>query len=74
MKRKEPNRANPGRQADNFQRQAEQTSPGLVWEFIDFVLHNKKWWLIPIVVVLLILGALVALQATGVGWALYTVF
>jgi hypothetical protein len=74
MKRKEPNRANPNRRADDFQRQAEQASPGLMWELIDFVLHNKKWWLIPIVVVLLILGLLVALQATGVGWALYTVF
>lgn len=74
MKPKEPSRSNQNHQADDFQRQAEQTSPGLISEFIDFVLHNKKWWLIPIIVVLLILGVLVALQATGVGWALYTVF
>ena len=32
-------------------------------EFIDFVLHNKKWWMIPIVVSLLILGLLVFLMS-----------
>jgi hypothetical protein len=72
MKRNGPNRAN--RQADDFQQQAEQTASGLVGEFVDFVLHNKKWWLIPIILVLLILGVLVALQATGMAWALSTVF
>jgi hypothetical protein len=74
MKRKGPDRADQSRQADDFQQQAEQTAPGLIFEFIDFARHNKKWWLIPIVVVLLILGVLVALQATGMAWALYTVF
>jgi hypothetical protein len=74
MKRNGPNRANQRRQADDFQQQAEQAASGLVWEFFDFVLHNKKWWLIPIILVLLLLGALVALQATGMAWAVYTVF
>ena len=73
MKPDQPKRSDPNRQSD-FQRQAEQAPPGLILEFIDFLLHNKKWWLIPIVVVLLILGVLVALQATGMAWALYTVF
>jgi len=74
MKRNGPNRANLSRQAEDFREQAEQAAPGLIGEFIDFVLHNKKWWLVPIVVVLLILGVLVALQATGMAWALYTLF
>jgi hypothetical protein len=74
MKGKDGNRSDSNRKAEDFQRQAEQAPPGLISEFIDFILHNKKWWLIPIVVVLLLLGLLVALQASGVGWALYTVF
>ena len=56
-----------GRRPDDFQRQAEQAPPGLVAEFIDFVLHNKKWWLTPIIVVLLVLGLLVLLSGTGRG-------
>ena len=64
----------PDRQADDFQRQAEQTPPGLISEFIDFVLHNKKWWLIPIVVSLLVLGLLVLLSGTGAAPFIYTLF
>ena len=62
------------RQADDLQRQAEQAQPGLVAEFVDFILHNKKWWLIPIVVVLLLLGLLVLLSGTGAAPFIYTLF
>jgi uncharacterized protein YdaL len=60
----------------DFQQQAEQAAPGLVSEFIDFVLHNKKWWMIPIVASLLILGLLVFLMsgAGGVAPFIYTLF
>ena len=58
----------------DFQRQAEQAPPGLVAEFIDFVLHNKKWWLTPIIVVLLVLGLLVLLSGTGAAPFIYTLF
>ena len=74
MKSKEPNHSNPNRQADDFQRQAEQAPPGLVAEFFDFVLHNKKWWLTPIIVVLLVLGLLVLLSGTGAAPLIYTLF
>jgi len=59
---------------NDFQRQAEQAPPGIVREFIDFVLHNKKWWLIPIVVSLLILGLLVLVSGSGVAPFIYTLF
>ncbi len=60
--------------ADVLRRQAEQKPPGLIGEFIDFVLHNKKWWLIPIVVVLLLLGLLVLLSGSGAAPFIYTLF
>lgn len=60
--------------ADELRRQAEQKPPGLIAEFIDFLLHNKKWWLIPIVVVLLMLGLLVLLSGTGAAPFIYTLF
>jgi hypothetical protein len=65
---------NQNRRADELRRQAEQAPPGLVAEFIDFVLHNKKWWLIPIIVVLLLLGLLVVLSGTGAAPFIYTLF
>lgn len=60
--------------ADELRRQAEQKQPGLIGEFIDFILHNKKWWLIPIVAVLLLLGLLVLLSGTGAAPFIYTLF
>jgi len=50
MSRKRLVRARQDGHENSFQQQAEQAAPGLVSEFIDFVLHNKKWWMIPIVV------------------------
>lgn len=38
--------------SSQFERMAEEQQPGLLREFIEFALENKKWWLIPIVLVL----------------------
>lgn len=61
---------------DDFSRQAEQASPSIVREFIDFLRYNKKWWLTPIILVLLMLGFLVFLGGTAGGFApfIYTLF
>ena len=48
--------------ADDFARQAEETPMGLLAEFWDFLKHEKKWWLTPIILVLLILAGLVLLS------------
>jgi hypothetical protein len=76
MTHKRPVRARQNGQQNDFQQQAEQAAPGLLSEFIDFVLHNKKWWMIPIVVSLLILGLLVFLFSNigGVAPFIYTLF
>ncbi len=46
----------------------------LIAEFWDFLKHNKKWWLLPILVVLLGLGGLIILSGTAVAPFLYTLF
>ncbi len=33
--------------------------PSLLREFVPFIRYEKKWWMIPLVVVLLIVGALI---------------
>jgi hypothetical protein len=62
------------RASADFKRQADQRQRGLAAELIDFILHNKKWWLTPILVVLLLLGILVFLSGTGAAPFLYTIF
>lgn len=57
-----------------FAQQAEDAQPGLVMEFWDFLLHNKKWWLTPIVLVLLLVGLLVLLSGTAAAPFIYTLF
>ena len=39
-----------------FETRAEESSPGFLRELFDFLRHNKKWWLTPIVVMLVLLG------------------
>lgn len=52
-------------QQASFAQQAEDVEPGLVREFLEFLRDNKKWWLIPILVVLALLGLLVILGNTA---------
>ena len=40
----------------SFEQLAGQSSPGFLPEFWDFLIHNKKWWLTPIVVIMLLFG------------------
>ena len=54
-----------------FERLAKQERSSLVAEFWHFLKHNKKWWLLPILVVILLMGLLVALHTTGVGIFMY---
>ena len=60
--------------AEEFAREAEAAQQGIVREFVDFLLHNKKWWLAPIIVLLLLVGLLVVLAGTGAAPFIYTLF
>lgn len=58
----------------SFESEAARERQGLVREFIDFLKHNKKWWLLPIVLIFLGLGALVLLSGTAAAPFIYTLF
>jgi len=49
-------------------------NPGFIQELLQFIRHNKKWYLIPIVVSILALGVLIALGSTGAAPFIYTLF
>jgi hypothetical protein len=53
---------------------AETSEVGFLREFFDFLRENKKWWLIPIVVVLVLLGLLMLAGGTGAAPFIYSLF
>jgi hypothetical protein len=59
----------------DFEKAAEaHQDRGLLGEFLDFLAHNKKWWLLPIVSILLLLGVLIFLSTTAAAPFIYTLF
>ena len=60
--------------ASRFERAVAEPEPGLLAEFWQFLAHNKKWWLLPIVAVLAVLGGLIFLSASPVAPFIYTLF
>src|SRR5689334_16952846 len=52
----------------------EQSQSGFLGELWGFMRDNKKWWLLPIVVMLLVFGLLVFLSGTGLAPFIYTLF
>lgn len=60
--------------AAGFESEAQQKRPSLLSEFYDLAAHNKKWWLLPILVFLLLTGLLILFTTTGAGMAIYTLF
>lgn len=59
----------------DFAAQAAQRSrQSLLGEVFEFLAENKKWWLAPIVISVLGLGALVLLGGTAAAPFIYTLF
>jgi hypothetical protein len=46
----------------------------LVADLIYLLKHSKKWWMLPIVLVLLLFGTLMLLGGTAVAPFIYTLF
>jgi len=47
---------------------------GLLSDLWGFLRENKKWWLLPILVVLMLFGLLILLSGTGLAPFIYTLF
>ena len=59
---------------EEFESLAAEKRENIVTEFIDFLRYNKKWWLLPLLICILGLGALVLLSGTALGPFIYTLF
>lgn len=64
--------------ADEPQKSFEESSSdkqlSLGQEIVEMLRHNKKWWLIPIILVLALFGLLLVLGSTGAAPFIYTLF
>jgi len=57
-----------------FESEAELPSRGFLAEIWEMLKHNKKYYLIPLVAILLIFGAIIILGGTAAAPFIYTLF
>jgi len=58
-----------------FEQAAKTQKPAsFLSEFWHFLGHSKKWWLLPIVIVMALFGLLVFLSGTGAAPFIYSLF
>jgi hypothetical protein len=58
----------------SFKEIKSEARRGLVSEFAYFLAQNKKWWLLPVLIVIGLLGLLVVLSGSGAAPFIYTLF
>ena len=61
-------------QSDFEKAASEPARGGFLRELWGFMAQNKKWWLLPILILLLMFGLLVILSGTGLAPFIYTLF
>ncbi len=52
----------------------DAANPGFFADFWDFLTTSKKWWLLPLLVVFLLLGLVLVLAQTAAAPFIYTLF
>jgi len=57
-----------------FEKANEGRQASLIAEFFGFLRHNKKYWLVPLLIALLGLGVLILLGGTAAAPFIYTLF
>lgn len=62
------------RPRSEFESLPDEQQMSIVREFLLFLKENGKWWLLPIIVVISLLGLLVVLSSTGAAPFIYTLF
>ena len=58
----------------SFEELSQAPEPGIFAEFVDFLRHNKKWWLLPILLMIAVFGLLMVLASSPAAPFIYTLF
>ena len=64
----------PTEEQNEFEQAGNEKPLSLIEEFLVFIRENKKWWLIPILLIFGLIGILVTLSGTGVAPFIYPAF
>ena len=64
----------PDEPRDDWTRHADEAPRGLLVEVWGFMKAHRKWWLLPLVLSLLLVGALVLLGGSPAAPFIYTLF
>lgn len=59
---------------NEFEKASKNTETGFISELFGFLKTNKRWWMTPIVICLLLLGILLVLGSTGAAPFIYSLF
>jgi hypothetical protein len=60
--------------SESFEQAGHHRREGLLREFALFVRHNRKFWLIPLLLVLLTMSGIIMLGGTAAAPFIYTLF
>lgn len=61
-------------EGDRFAAKISKRRSSLLEELGAFMLENRKWWLLPVLAAVLVLGAALLLGGTAVAPFIYTLF
>lgn len=70
----QPSNSDLPEQKSEFEQAGDQQELSLMQEFYLFIVENKAWWMLPIIISLGAMGLLVALSSTGAAPFIYTLF
>lgn len=69
-----PNDHKPAEHESEFEKLGQDKPLSLAQEFLVFIREEKKWWMIPILAILGMLGLVAAFSSTGAAPFIYTLF
>ena len=61
-------------QSEEFTRLGAAKRPSFVSEYFFWLKTNRKWWMLPLILTLLLFGVLMILTSTGAAPFIYTLF
>jgi len=59
---------------NDFEQAGQESEMGLMQEFFQLIKENRKFWLIPLILILLAIGLLIVLGGTAAAPFIYTLF